>query len=169
MPIQPQPCSGLNKLFMERSVYIIKPEAIAHRHAIRAIIVSSGLRIVSSKTVMLGPGEVDRLYVFTDQDLRSAAICAFKAGPCEMGIVEGRDAIAKLTELAGSSTNPAKCEKHSIRATFGVTLPVRVGHSLYYLNGFHRSRDAAEANDDLELYEGLKHEHGTSRNDSYHQ
>ncbi len=147
---------------MTHCVYIIKPEAMAHRKEIYALIEGAGLRIVSAKLVNLSEIAIDVLYPFLGSDLRDATLYSFSLGPCEIGIVEGVHAIARLSELTGDSPNPANCNRSTIRARFGLSRPIKMGTAFYYFNGFHTSRNALEAKRDLTLFEGLHDESGGS-------
>lgn len=137
---------------MERSVYIIKPEALHQRERIHKIIRGGGLRIVATKTTMADERVVCTVYPDLSGDLRSATVHHFGVGPCEIGVVEGEDAIARLSALAGEYVDPSACGAETIRGRFGLSVPVRFGSCLYYRNGFHRSRNASEAKRELDLF-----------------
>lgn len=141
---------------MERSVYIIKPEAESHRAAIHAVLEESGLTIVARTSVLLPDWALEALYPDINKDLRGATRMYFGLGPCEVGVVEGANAIERLFTLAGTAVSPAECASSSIRARFGVHRPVRYRSAVYYLNGFHRSSDFVEAQRDLELFKSLR-------------
>lgn len=140
---------------MERSVYIIKPEVVANREQIRALIRRSGLRIVSHKLVVLPQHAIESLYPGINDDLHAATLYYFGVGPCEIGIVEGNNAIERLSRLAGDSVSPAQCDPSTIRSQFGFRDPVKWGSASYFLNGLHRSKEAGEVARDLELFDAL--------------
>lgn len=140
---------------MQRSVYIIKPEAMRHLELIHSLIEKAGLRVAANAITTLPESAVDSLYPGIDQDLRAAMLHYFGAGPCEIGIVEGPNAIERLSKLAGSSVNPAECDRSTIRGRFGVQEAVRFRSAVYYLNGFHRSQNLFEVERDLALFHAL--------------
>jgi nucleoside diphosphate kinase len=140
---------------MERSVYIIKPEAVSQKEKIHELIEAGGLQIVAVKLAILDEGAVSILYPNLSRDLRDATLHFFGLGPCEIGVVKGEDAVLRLSALAGASINPAECEPTTIRGRFGSRVPARPAAAVYYLNGFHRSKDASEVDRDLALFETL--------------
>jgi nucleoside diphosphate kinase len=137
---------------MERSVYIIKPEAVAHRERIRALIQQAGLRVVAHKLMVLPQHALDLLYSGMDDDLHAATLHYFGIGPSEIGIVEGENAISRLNQLVGADVNPMRCAPDTIRGRYGFKNPVKWRTAVYFLNGLHRSKNADEANRDMELF-----------------
>jgi nucleoside diphosphate kinase len=140
---------------MERSVYIIKPEAMSHRAEISRLIETSGLRIVARKLANIQEEAVDILYPDLCQDLRDATLYYYGRGLSEIGVVEGVEAITRLVQLAGRSINPAQCDESSIRFRFGSSLPVKMGKALYYRNAFHRTKNATDATRELTIFDAL--------------
>lgn len=140
---------------MERSVYIIKPEAVAHRERIRSRIHDAGLRVVAHKVVVLPTHAIESLYPDMEADLHAATLHYFGVGPSEIGIVEGDDAIKRLNQVAGDFVDPAKCPPSTIRASYGFKSPVKWRSAIYFLNGIHRSKDANEVARDLALFDSL--------------
>lgn len=140
-----------------KSVYIIKPDGVLHREKIRAMIVSAGLNIVASKTVYLDP---DALYtLYPDAPLNILIFIMGEEmlnGRCEIGIVEGDNAIERLVELCGEKVNPFECRTGTIRYAFkDHSTETRVNDYTYYRNTIHRSKNETEVQRDLELYERL--------------
>lgn len=140
---------------MERSVYIIKPEAVAHRERIRSLIRDAGLRVAAHKLVVLPTHAIESLYPDMETDLHAATLHYFGVGPSEIGIVEGMDAVKRLNHIAGEFVDPTKCQPSTIRASYGFKIPVRWRSATYFLNGLHRSKDAKEVARDLALFDSL--------------
>jgi len=140
---------------MERSVYIIKPEAMSDRKGICRLIEAAGLRIVARKLTRISKEAIDILYPDLNQDLRDATLYHYGLGLSEIGIVEGPEAIARLFRLAGQSVDPAECRASTIRFKFGYRLPVRMGNAFYYKNAFHRTRNSLDVTRELAIYEML--------------
>ncbi len=138
---------------MEKSFYIIKPEAFANRIAIQEKIISNKLKIVSLKTILLPEFIITQIYPNMSSDLYSATMKYLRCGFSELGIVEGENAISLLLEIGGKDTNPNKCEIGTIRNMFGDKVEVIYGNAVYFKNGFHRSHNYIEAVRDIELYE----------------
>ncbi len=138
---------------MERTVYIIKPEALQHSELIHRAIEAAGLRIVAFKRTVLSEEAVDRLYPSADGDLRTLILRHFRVGPSEIGLVEGSNAIVRLCQIAGESLDAAECEPTTIRGRFGSKVPSLLGRATYYPNGFHRSRTPSEAAVDMAIFD----------------
>lgn len=151
---------------MERSVYIIKPEAMSERGKISHLIEASGLRIAARKLTKFPREALDVFYPELSQDLREATAYYFGLGLSEIGIVEGPGAIARLFQLAGKSVDPAECGPSTIRFQFGSRSPVRMGNVLYYRNGFHRARNASDAAREMAIYQTLPDLSGTTESES---
>lgn len=148
---------------MEKSVYIIKPEAVAHREQIRALIRGAGLRVANHKLAVFPEHALEALYPDMQENLHAATLHYFGIGPSEIGIVEGENAINRLSQLAGEDVNPAKCAPGTIREQYGFKNPVKWRNAIYFLNGLHRSKNTTEVERDLELFSSLADEVGAQR------
>jgi nucleoside diphosphate kinase len=132
-------------------MYIIKPEWLSRREAIRDMLMLSGLNIVDEVTVRLTESELRALYPISTPTCLWDAILDHMAGKeCEVGIVEGNDAVHKLVTVCGRNINPAQCPYKTIRGRFGDELSRVVGWSdgrpvWYHPNVIHRPRDEEEA------------------------
>lgn len=138
---------------MEKSFYIIKPEAFANRMEIRNKIIINNLKIVSSKIILLPKFIINQIYPNMNPDLHSATLNFLGCGPSELGVVEGEKAISLLFEIGGKETDPNRCEKGTIRNTYGDRKGVLWGNAIYFKNAFHRSHNIFEATRDINLYE----------------
>ena len=140
---------------IERSVYIIKPEAVAHRELICSRICEASLRIIAHKIVVLPTHAIESLYPDMEADLHAATLHFLGVGPSEIGIVEGVDAVKRLNYVVGEFVDPTECPPNTLRGSFGFRSPVKWGGATYFLNGLHRSRDASEVARDLALFDSL--------------
>ncbi|HEU5122136.1 MAG TPA: nucleoside-diphosphate kinase [Candidatus Saccharimonadales bacterium] len=139
---------------METSLYMIKPEAMVHQEEIRTLI-SAHLTLGERKTVVLPEWVMQEFYADLSADLQRATCMAFNAGPVELGLVHGHDAINVLKWLSGDKTSPQDCRPGSIRYRFGVKEPVVVGGARYFLNAIHRPMDEAEAVAHIKIFNML--------------
>ena len=140
---------------MERSVYVIKPEAMTARDKIAQLIEASGLQIIARKLTRITEHAIEVFYPDLSSDLHKATIQEYGAGLSEIGIVKGCDAIARLLDLAGQHVNPADCGTSTIRGRFGSSIPVRIGNALYYRNAFHRTKERSDVAHELSVFEEL--------------
>lgn len=131
------------RIMPERSMYMIKPEAMESRDEIRELI-GRHLAITAMKTLRLPRQAIRELYADLDGDLWTATDSALR-NPVELGVVEGEDAIEVMLELAGSETDPSKCDPNSIRFKYGTHLPTMINDTPYYPNAIHRPKSSAEA------------------------
>lgn len=133
------------------SVFIIKPEAIKKSSEIKKIIHESGLEIISSKCIKIDEEFISSFYKNADSSLLKNLKKFLTLDNCEIGVVEGEDAINKLRELSGKYSNPSLCKKGSIRNTFSCG-EVKNENGMYYKNAFHCSRNIEEVYHEMKQY-----------------
>lgn len=135
---------------VQTSLYIVKPEAMRHRHDIRSVL-ARHLEIGAWTTTVLPSEVLDAIYPDVSGDLRVMSHKAFKE-QVEVGIVHGPNAIRTLLRIAGHETAPHLCSPNTIRHRFGRWAPSTCADgSLFYHNGIHRPKDAVEAVRHVEL------------------
>lgn len=139
----------------ELSVYVIKPEAMAARDAIRREIEAAGLTIIASTMTRLDSHDVDMIYPELPISLRNASIHFLCASEVEIGVVSGENAIGKLLALIGESVNPLECGSTSLRRQYGQAQPDISFGASYFLNALHRSTSSREAQHDVRTFERL--------------
>ena len=139
---------------MEKTIYMIKPEGMIHKHEIREIVESRNLVIVERKTLILPDWALDILYPDLSIELKMATLTML-ASVVEIGLVEGNQAVKVLFALAGAATAPADCDTNSIRFRFGKKDPIQFGSVMYYANVIHRPKSLIEARRDVELFHRL--------------
>lgn len=138
------------------AIYIIKPEGMIHRRAIRRRLERAGLRIVSYRILLLDSSFVMEFYSDCDSpDLRRAIQTYMTCGETEIGMVDAEDVVALLGAVGGEHANPCECRQGTIRHLYGIKGGVTVGDCIYYRNAFHRSDSIAEAQRDLCLYDAI--------------
>ena len=144
---------------MEKSVYIIKPEGLAYRESIRQMLQTAGLTIEDSFTTTIPQWVIAELYpnLFRKQgELWEITLKYLLGEPCEVGIVCGVQAIARLFEACGTETNPMRCAPDTIRRTFGKATDESVRGMAFWLNVIHRPMDRQEARRDLRTVHMLR-------------
>ncbi len=135
----------------ETTLYIIKPEAIAFSKEISKSISDLGLTIVTKRVGKLPMNLVDKIYFDSPREIIEATKYFMFSEPCEVGIVQGIDAINRLKLKCGASTNPLECEHQSIRYKYGIHNPKKYKGTTYYQNAIHFSKTKEEAEKDISL------------------
>ena len=105
---------------MERTLTIIKPDAVAAGHIgdIIKIFESNQLTIKAARLVNLTKKEAEGFYaVHRDKGFFESLTSFMSSGPALPMVLEGEDAIARLRKLMGA-TNPANAEEGTIRKLY---------------------------------------------------
>ena len=139
---------------MEKSVYIIKPEATIFRAEIIRLMEDAKLKIEDKKDLVLPEQALRVLYPDLSSDLWNATCLCFLA-PVQIGLVSGENAVRILFQLAGKKTAPSECGSKTIRFMFGRKGPFVIGDIKYYANAIHRPKNKTEAKKDIEIFQGL--------------
>jgi nucleoside-diphosphate kinase len=106
---------------LERTLTIIKPDAVEGRHAGHIINVFevNEFRIVASRLVRLSRLEAEGFYdVHRDKPFFHSLTTFMSSGPAIVMVLERDNAIPKLREIMGA-TDPAKASLGSIRKMYG--------------------------------------------------
>jgi nucleoside-diphosphate kinase len=109
---------------LERTLSIIKPDAVAAGHAgeILARIEKAGFRIAALRMRRLGPAEAEGFYHVHRGRPFFTGLCAFmSSGPCLTLVLERENAIAGLRELMGA-TDPAEAAAGTLRREFASSI-----------------------------------------------
>ena len=115
---------------MERTLAIIKPDAVANRHAgaILQRIESGGFALRGMRLVHLTRPEAEGFYaVHRDRPFFDSLTVFMSSGPAIVLALEGDDAIRRWRELMGA-TDPAKAEPGSLRREFGSSIERNATH-----------------------------------------
>lgn len=137
----------------EQTVYFIKPEGRAYRLAIReSIQFRTGLNISVCADVLITKQAIEKFFPDMSWSVREMAEAFLAGKKCELGIIEGWDAIDKLRKICGASSNPNECAPGTIRREFGPRIPIKAGpRDFYWRDVVYCSKNAEDALRDLEL------------------
>jgi nucleoside-diphosphate kinase len=105
---------------LERTLAIIKPDAVAQRHVgdILNSIENTGFRILALKSRRLTKPEAEGFYaVHKERPFFPGLVKFMTEGPVVLAALEREDAIAKWREIMGA-TNPANAAEGTIRKRF---------------------------------------------------
>ena len=114
----------------ERTLAIIKPDAVAARHAgtIIARIESEGFQIRAMRMLKLTKPEAEGFYAVHHQRPFFASLTAFmSSGPAIVMALEAPDAVRKWRTLMGA-TDPAKADAGTLRKEFGRSIENNATH-----------------------------------------
>ena len=115
---------------MERTFAIIKPDAVAARHAGRIIqrIEEAGFQIRAMRLVHLSQTEAEGFYAVHRERPFFASLTTFmSSGPAVVLALEAPDAIKKWRTLMGA-TDPAKADAGTLRKEFGTSIENNATH-----------------------------------------
>ena len=115
---------------MERTLAIIKPDAVAGGHAGKIIdrIISEGFSIRAMKLVKLATTEAEGFYaVHAERPFFGELTEFMSSAPCIPLVLERESAVAKWREIIGA-TNPADATEGAIRKQFATSMGENAVH-----------------------------------------
>ena len=115
---------------MERTLAIVKPDAVAGRHVggIVSRIESEGFRIVALRMVRLSRAEAEGFYaVHRERPLFKDLTAFMSSGPAVVMALEADGAIGKWRALMGA-TDPARAEAGTLRKQFATDIEKNAVH-----------------------------------------
>jgi nucleoside-diphosphate kinase len=115
---------------MEQTLAIIKPDAVAARHAGRIIarIEEAGFQIRAMRQLRLSQAQAEGFYAVHRQRSFFGSLTSFMAsGPVIVLALEAEDAIKKWRGLMGA-TDPAKADAGTLRKEFGASIENNATH-----------------------------------------
>ena len=115
---------------MERTLAIIKPDAVAAQHvgAILQRIEGAGFEIRAMRLVRLSQADAEGFYAVHRERPFFGSLTAFmSSGPAVALALEAPEAIRKWRELMGA-TDPAKADAGTIRRDFGGSIEHNATH-----------------------------------------
>ena len=115
---------------MERTLAIIKPDAVSAKHTGRIIqrIEDSGFQIRAMKMLHLTQREAEGFYVVHRERPFFASLTRFmSSGPVVVLALEAADAIGKWRALMGA-TDPGKADSGTLRKEFGTSIETNATH-----------------------------------------
>lgn len=122
--------AGYNRQNMDLTLAIIKPDAVAARHAGRIIqrIQDDSFQIRAMKLVHLTRKQAEGFYAVHRERPFFAGLTAFmSSGPAVVLALEAPDVIKKWRTLMGA-TDPAKADAGTIRKEFGTSIERNATH-----------------------------------------
>ena len=114
----------------ERTLAIIKPDAVERRHAgnIIARIEAEGFQIRAMKRVHLSKAQAEGFYAVHRERPFFGSLTAFmSSGPALVMVLESADAIRKWRTLMGA-TDPAKADAGTLRKEFAQSIERNATH-----------------------------------------
>jgi len=114
----------------ERTLAIIKPDAVAERHVgnIISMIEQSGLNIGGIKKLRLTQNQAEQFYaVHKERPFFPELVDYMTSGPIFVLALEGENAIKRWRELMGA-TNPAEAAEGTIRKLYGKSISYNASH-----------------------------------------
>jgi nucleoside-diphosphate kinase len=125
-----QPSSQRNIMAIERTLSIIKPDAVA-KNVIGQIVArfeGAGLKVAAAKLVQLSRGEAEQFYaVHAARPFFKDLVDFMISGPVFIQALEGEGAILKNRDLMGA-TDPKKAAPGTIRADFAESIDANAVH-----------------------------------------
>ncbi len=115
---------------MERTLAIVKPDAVAQGHAgeIIATIEKNGFRILGMRMLKLTEAQAKGFYaVHKEKGFFSSLVKFMTEGPVIVMALEREDAIKKWRETMGA-TNPANAAEGTIRKRFAASIERNAVH-----------------------------------------
>jgi nucleoside-diphosphate kinase len=119
-----------NQMAIERTLSIIKPDAVAKNviGQIYARFEGAGLKIVAARLVQLSRNEAEQFYaVHAARPFFKDLVDFMISGPVMITALEGENAILTNRELMGA-TDPKKAEAGTIRADFADSIDANAVH-----------------------------------------
>ncbi|MFN3597854.1 MAG: nucleoside-diphosphate kinase [Rubricoccaceae bacterium] len=117
-------------MLMERTLAIIKPDAVAAGHAGKIIdrILAEGFAIRAMKLVHLTPRQAEGFYAVHAERPFFGELTQFMAsGPCIPLVLEREDAVARWREVIGA-TNPEQAAEGTLRKQFARSMGENAVH-----------------------------------------
>ena len=115
---------------VERTLSIIKPDAVAKNHVgdIYARFEKAGLKIVASRMTHLTQTEAEGFYaVHRERPFFGDLVRFMVSGPVVVSVLEGENAVAAHSDIMGA-TDPKKAEPGTIRADFADSIDENAVH-----------------------------------------
>jgi nucleoside-diphosphate kinase len=115
---------------MERTLSIIKPDAVAKNHVgkIISMLEAGGLRIAAARFLRLSKSDAERFYAVHRERPFFGSLTEFMSeGPILVMVLEGPNAITRNREIMGA-TDPAKAVEGTIRKAVGTNVERNAVH-----------------------------------------
>jgi nucleoside-diphosphate kinase len=115
---------------LERTLSIIKPDAVAKNHigGIISMLEKAGLEVIAAKMMHMTKEDAEGFYaVHKERPFFGELVEFMTSGPCLVMVLEGEHAV-KLNRDVMGATDPKKAEKGTIRATFATSIEANAVH-----------------------------------------
>jgi nucleoside-diphosphate kinase len=115
---------------MERTLSIIKPDAVKNRHigAIIARFEQEGLRIAAAKKIQLSRAAAEGFYAeHRERKFFGELVEFMTSGPVVVMVLEGENAIVRNREIMGA-TDPAKAAEGTLRKLYAASVGENAVH-----------------------------------------
>jgi len=122
--------SGIHNIAIERTLSIIKPDAVAKNVVgeIYSRFEKGGLKVVAARMMHLSRAEAEAFYgVHRERPFFKDLVAFMISGPVMVQVLEGENAIAKNRDLMGA-TDPKKAAAGTIRADFADSIDANAVH-----------------------------------------
>jgi len=116
---------------MERTLVIIKPDAVKDKHIGEIInrFEKQGFEIIAMKMLQMTEDEAENFYyIHRGKEFFEQLIKFMTSGPCVLMVIQGKNIIKKVRDFIGA-TDPKKAEKGTIRADFGSSITENAVHA----------------------------------------
>ena len=114
----------MNKFVMERTLSIIKPDAVERNleNKIKYFFEEKNLKVIKSKKIKISKDEASEFYKVHQTKPFYDVLCDYlSSGPIIVMILEGDNAVSKNRELMGA-TDPLKAEEGTLRKMYGISI-----------------------------------------------
>ena len=115
---------------MERTLAIIKPDAVGNEHTGRILsrIIEEGFRVAGMRLVHLSRRQAERFYaVHRERPFYNDLTTFMSSGPAVVLVLETDNAIARWREVIGA-TNPAEAAEGTIRKLYATDIEKNAVH-----------------------------------------
>ena len=115
---------------MERTLAIIKPDAVERRHAgrILARIEEEGFRLLALRMTRLARRDAEGFYaVHRERPFFDDLTAFMSSGPCIVLVLEAENAISRWREIMGA-TDPAQAGEGTLRKQFATNIERNACH-----------------------------------------
>jgi nucleoside-diphosphate kinase len=116
---------------MQRTLILLKPDAVQRRliGAILQRFEQKGLRLAGLKLLQADRALAEKHYsVHRGKPFYESLLNFLTAGPTVAAVLEGREAVAVVRGMMGSSTDGAKSPPGTIRGDFGISIQNNLIH-----------------------------------------
>ena len=134
----------------EKSIFMLKPEAVPYKEEIMGMIEKAGIPIVEWRNLKLDEEHLNTLYAKTKGEKWHKTKDHLLGKDVLVAVVEGDNVVERLHKICGEHAKPFLCETDSIRSKFSGILPF--GDESYTKNVIHRAKNKEEAEKHLVLF-----------------